>query len=244
MNALKHISEFQSLLANYQLSPLAIQTLTQTQIALLVGPTGAGRNTIIAELLKTGDYHHIVSDTTRELRVKDGVPIEKNGREYWFRSEEEVLADLRKGAYVEAAIIHKQQVSGWNVREIEAALQVQKIAIKDIEPSGAASVHRIKPDASIIFVVPPSFNDWMTRLRSRSYLPEDELRRRLQSACDEMRTALSSDYYTFVVNDKLETAVATIHDMTKRGIHNAAQIAAARTLVEQLHKEATAYLQR
>jgi guanylate kinase len=243
MNALKHISEFQSLLAEYKLSSSAIETLKQTNLALLVGPTGAGRNTIVTELLKTGDYYHIVSDTTRELRLKDGIHIEKNGREYWFRSEEDVLADLRKGEYVEAAIIHKQQVSGWNVREIEAALKAQKIAIKDIEPSGAAWVHRIKKDVMIIFVVPPSFDVWMSRLRSRSELPEDEIRRRLQSACDEMHTALTNDYYAFVVNDKLEDAVVTIHDITKNGIHDKTQIAAAREVVEQLYKEATEYLQ-
>ncbi len=64
-NKLRHLVEFKTALADYQISELSKQILAQTQLLLMVAPTASGRNTVIKELLKTGDYHFIVSDTTR-----------------------------------------------------------------------------------------------------------------------------------------------------------------------------------
>lgn len=242
MNKLRHLAEFQSALKDYHLSDAAMQTLTQTKLVVLVGPTSAGRNTIINELVKTGDYVHIVSDTTRAVREKDGVPIEQNGREYWFRDEEDVLADLRNGEYMEAAIIHNQQVSGCNIRELEVARKANKIAIKDIEPSGAQTVHDLNSDTIVVFVTPPSFEVWMSRLRGRGTLPEDEVRRRLESASKEFAVALEHDYYTFVVNDSFEDAVADVHAIATTGEYDPAKKEFARRIVEQLYQDTQAYL--
>lgn len=242
MNSLRHIDEFRSVLDTYHLSETAQQTLTGTNLVLLVGVTSSGRNTIIEKLLKTGDYYHIVSDTTRSLRTKDGMPIEKNGREYWFRTEEEVLADLRKGEYIEAAIIHNQQVSGCNIRELAAADQNQKIAIKDIEPGGAHTIHAYKPDTTIIFVIPPTFEEWMARLHSRSDLPEDEILRRLESACQEIVMVLDRDYYTFIVNHDLDESVGDVHEIAKLGHHDEQKERAARMTAEQLYRDTQAFL--
>lgn len=242
MNSLRHIDEFRSILGTYHLSAAAQQTLNATNLVLLVGVTSSGRNTIIERLLKTGDYYHIVSDTTRKLRTKDGVPIEKDGREYWFRTEEEVLADLHEGAYIEAAIIHNQQVSGCNIRELAAADKNQKIAIKDIEPGGAHTIHGYKPDTTIVFVIPPTFEEWMVRLHSRSDLPEDEILRRLESACEEIVTVLDRDYYTFIVNHDLDESVVDVHQIAKLRHHDEQKERAARMTAEQLYRDAQAFL--
>src|SRR5947209_4084329 len=124
MNELVHKAEFHTLLADYKLSKASLLTLSQTKLVLLVAPTSSGRNTIIRELLKTGDYYFIVSDTTRKPRVNDGIP-ERDGVEYWFRSEEEVLEDIKQGKYLEAAVIHEQQVSGISIRELQKANEQQ-----------------------------------------------------------------------------------------------------------------------
>jgi len=83
--------------------------LQQTKFVPLVAITSSGRNTLIRELLKTGEYHFIVSDTTRKPRTNDGV-MEQSGVEYWFRDEDEVLQDVKDGKFLEAAVIHSQQV--------------------------------------------------------------------------------------------------------------------------------------
>ncbi len=242
MNELKRIAEFRSALKDYRLSDAARRTLDDTPLALLVGPTSSGRNTIDTELLKTGYYHHLVSDTTRDMRTKDGVPIEKNGREYWFRKEDDVLKELQGGDFLEAAIIHEQQVSGISIREIQKAHAAGRIAITDIDPTGAATIYKLKPDAAFIFVLPPSFDVWMARLHNRADLPEDELRRRLEASYREITTALESDFYTFVINLDLEAAVQDIDAIVRLHRHDAEKQRTAHELAKQLRRDVAKYL--
>src|SRR5690606_21781404 len=112
------------------------QILAETQLMILVGPTSTGRNTLINELLKTGHYYFLVSDTTRPPRQNNGV-WEQNGREYYFRTEDDMLKDIQAGLFVEAEIIHNQQVSGTSIREIKKARDQGKIALADVEILGA-----------------------------------------------------------------------------------------------------------
>jgi guanylate kinase len=244
MNELKRVADFRAVLADYKLSDSAKKTLAETKLVLLVGPSSSGRNTAINKLLESGEYHNIVSDTTREKRVKEGVPIEQDGREYWFRSEEEILDDLRRGEFLEAAIIHDQQVSGISIREIEKANRAGLIAITDIEPQGAEWIHELKPDAIVLFVIPPNFDDWMARLRRRSDLPEDEIRRRLHTACDEIKAALERDYYNFVINDEMESTVADIYAIAKKGSQTSEKQSMGRRVAEDLFEAAQDYLSK
>jgi len=126
MNKLTHIDEFRAALENYQVAPPALRLLAQTKFVMLIAPTSTGRNTVIRHLLKTNDYYFIVSDTTRKPRSNDGI-MEQNGIEYWFRSEADVLADIEQSKYLEAAIIHNQQVSGISIREFQKAFDTNKI---------------------------------------------------------------------------------------------------------------------
>ena len=243
MNELIHADEFRTLLANYHPSEAAQETLRAIRLVLLVAPSSSGRNTIINKLLKTGHYHFIVSDTTRKPRVNDGV-LEQNGREYWFRTEDEVLAELRDGEFLEAAVIHEQQVSGISIRELKTARQANKIAINEVEVVGAANIHRIKPDTEIMFVVPPNFDEWMRRMHRRGELPADEVRRRLQSAARELGVGLEHDYYTFVVNDDFDDTVALIDALANGAPHSQAKQQEARAIARQLQADTEAYLAR
>lgn len=243
MNKLVHIDEFEEALTDYHLSKAALQTLSQTELVLLVAPTSSGRNTIIRELLQTGDYHYIVSDTTRKPRVNDGV-MEQNGVEYWFRNEEEVLQDIKDGKYLEAAIIHKQQVSGISVRELQKAQSEEKIAITDAEIAGAENAHKYKADTVAIFVLPPSFNEWQRRLKHRGAMEPDEYRRRMESACKEFETALEHDYYHFVINDSVDQAVQAINEIAKLDTVNPELQQRGRDLAEQLLLETQALLRK
>lgn len=241
MNQLEHIGEFRQALKNYQLSDKAKQTLDDLRMVLMVGPTSSGRNTVIRELVKTGAYHFIVSDTTRKPRANSGV-MEKNGREYWFRSEEEVLEEVKQGDFLEAAIIHSQQVSGISIRELEIARKTDKIAITEVEIAGADNTHKAKPDTTIIFSVPPSFDKWMDRLHNRGKLPQDEVRRRLESACLEFDAALIKDYYRFVINDDIDEAVALVDGMIRLEEYDAEREHEARELVKNLYQHTRDYL--
>ena len=237
------MEEFKTLLRDYRISAESEKILTATPLVLLVGPSSSGRNTIINELVKTtGKYHYIISDTTRPMRVKNGVPIEKNGREYWFRSADEVLEDVRQGKFLEAALIHEQQVSGVSIREVMAARKEHAIAITDVEIAGAETIHRIKPDAKVLFVVPPDFDSWMQRLRPRSDLAEAEIRRRLEGACREFRAVLKHDYYTVVINDNLQQAIADVHTLSTTDDYSKDKAQKGRELVQHLLQVTEDYL--
>jgi guanylate kinase len=192
-------------------------------------------------LVETGEYHFIVSDTTRKPRKNNGV-MEQNGLEYWFRPEKEILEDLRAGKFLEAAIIHNQQVSGISLRELEIARDQGKVAVNEIEIVGARNIMASKPDTYALFVVPPSFKVWIQRLDGRGKLTKQEKRRRLESALEEFRDALEKDYYTFIVNDDFRHSVEKIHNLVFVGEHNRQQQELGRAVAERLLLDTQEYL--
>ncbi len=212
MNKLDNLEEFKKLLAGYQPSEEAKKLLKKTKLVLFVGPSSSGKNTIINELVKSGEFASLVSDTTRKPRENDGI-MEQNGREYWFRTEADILQDVKDGMFLEASVIHNQQVSGQSVRELIKTAEKGLISINEIEVVGADNVYAIKPDTQFYFVMPPSFDEWMARMRVRGVLPEDEAIRRMQSAEMEIEMALSRPYYRFVVNDTFVKATERLEKM-------------------------------
>lgn len=242
VNELRHLKEFHAYLDDYKLSESAAARIADLKLVLLVAPSSSGRNTIIRALEKTGEFHFIVSDTTRQPRENDGV-MEQHGKEYWFRTEEEVLDEIRNGEFLEAAVIHNQQVSGISIRELDKAKRDKKIAITDIEIVGARNIYRAKPDTDVLFIVPPDFETWIGRLHQRGKLPENEVRRRLESALEEFESALKEPYYTFVINNQLEDSIAKVYEISKFGSVDALEQEKGSAIVESLLRDTHAYLQ-
>lgn len=213
---LEHFDQFQSILDDYQISEDGKKLLEKTKLVLLTAPTSAGRNAIIKELVKTGEYEYILSDTTRPKRTNNGV-MERDGVEYWFRTEEEVLGDLKNGSFLEADIIHAQQVSGISLRELKKAADHNKIAIDEVYYIGIDNVKKAKPDTYTIFVLPPSYEVWMDRLLKRGDMTTEEVKRRLESAELELESTVGRDYYQYVVNDDLQDAAKTVRRIVEDG---------------------------
>lgn len=244
MPVLNRRAEFEEVLSDYRLNRDALNILRKTPFILVVGASGGGRNTLIERLVKTGLYYYVVSDTTRPPRVRNGNPIEQTGVQYFFRTEDQVLEDLRHGKFVEASLIHNQQVSGISVREIEKAYHSGKLAITDIEVKGCATIERVKPDVISIFVLPPSFQEWMDRIRRRSNLPELEIKNRLETAIEEFDAALRDDRFIFVINDNIDQAVETVDLIASKGKHNAEAEKFAHDLAAQLRDQAAEYIKQ
>ncbi len=233
--------EFEAILHDYRPSPDTIATLAHTKLVTLTAPSATGRNSIIDELIKTGRYHFIISDTTRQPRMNKGV-WEQSGREYFFRTEQEMLTDLNEGAFIEAELIHNQQVSGISVREVERAYSTHKIAIADVDIEGGINIARIKPDAISICMLPPSFDAWITRMRGRSNFTAPELHRRLQQATKIFRMALSHSHFIFVINDDFKVAVQTVDDIARKSVRHAEDGLSAHRLAEELYHDTVHYL--
>jgi len=190
---LQHHSEFKEILDKYVISEPAQQVLKDLKLVLLIAPTSGGRNTIIRHQLSTGKYYYIISDTTRPPRVNDGI-LEENGKQYWFRSEEDMLADLAAGEYLEAEIIHNQQVSGISIRELKKAQNEHRTAITDVDIEG----------------VPPSFEEWQRRIAGRGRMMPGEEKRRYETALKVFEDGLKHDYYHFVISENIEQSAGII----------------------------------
>lgn len=208
------VEEIKETLAKYRPSDETRDVLAQARVLLLVGMTGAGKQRIIQELLKTNKYYFIVSHTTRPPRSNNGVP-ERDGVEYFFVSNQNLLQMLKKGEFVECKFIHNQQFSGTSVKELRRATAEGKIATTDIEVQGVEEYMNLKPDTAAVFILPPSFEEWERRLNDRGRLHADELANRYKSAAMEIEMALDKDYYHFVVNDDLESAVKAVDSIAQ-----------------------------
>ena len=205
MNQLKHKREFEKILRDYTLPKGVSDLLKGMKLVLLIGPTAAGRNTIIEELVASGGFVFIVSDTTRKPRLNNGI-MEKNGDDYWFRKEDEFLSDLKKGEFLEAEVIHDQQVSGISIRELKKVHDFGKIAVSDVDIKGFINIINRKPDTIGIYVLPPSFDTWLERIESRSELPKEEIINRLKTGLRIFEMAKQSKDHV-IINDELNKAV-------------------------------------
>lgn len=238
---LKHLTEFEDTLKSYQPSKRALELLNNLHLVILAGPTAAGRNTLIKLLVQTDRYHYALSDTTRQKRINDGVK-EQDGVEYWFITEEEFLSGLKSGQYLEAAVIHRQQVSGVNILRLESTVSTGKIAINEIENKGVATYYKYKPDTLCVFLLPPGFDVWMQRIRGRGDVDEAELRRRLESAILEITDALKKDYYQFVVNYEITEAAQAVDEIANGRKIDEAKQQIGRDHAEQLLIDVQLYL--
>ena len=230
-NDLKLLNQFEQILGSYKVSDQASSILKSVKLVLLTSPTAVGRNTIIKSLTKTGRYYFIVSDTTRQPRINDGV-MEQSGVEYWFLSEEQFLEGLKKGQYLEAGIIHNQQVSGISLRVLDQARKENKIAITDIEVRGVNTIISAKADTHAIFLLPPSFDEWMKRLDGRGMMADSEKARRLNTAVEEYEFALSADYLTYLICSTVEQSVSDLNSIVEGSYKDDKE--SAKALIKQL----------
>lgn len=238
---LKHLNEFQRILKTYKPSLELLDLLHDNKFVLLSAPTAAGRNTIIKNLIMTGKYYYVVSDTTRRPRINNGIP-ETSGNEYWFKSEEEFLQGLKNGAYVEAAIIHNQQVSGVSLAELRKAAQTGTYAITDIDIQGCDTIKSYSDATIPVFILPPAFPEWMSRLDGRGAMDPEEKRRRLISAAQEIELALQRSYFRFIVNWDLRVTVEQLHEHITTDQFGELEQANAHTHAEQLLADLSSYL--
>lgn len=173
------------------------------RLFVIAGPSGAGKGTLIAELLKRHPEVWLsVSATTRKPRKG-----EEEGREYHFLDEEEFREKARRGEFLEWAEVHGN-LYGTPRERVEEKLGQGRDVILEIDVQGARQVRERMPEAVSVFIFPPSAEVLEERLRQRGTEDEEELRRRLAKAAEESEER--RDYDHVVVNDQLDRAAAEL----------------------------------
>lgn len=206
--------ELKDQIDNYTISNAGIELVRSTKIVLLVGVSGAGKDTIKHRLLETGKYHHIVSHVTRAPRNNSGV-MEQDGIDYHFIDQATAKSMLTNHEYIEAKM-YSGNVYGTSVAEIQKARDDGHIAITDLDVQGVAEYKAISSTVIAIFILPPSYEEWQRRLHERygqAGADPADMERRMQAAIAELEEALAKPYYHFVVNENLDEAIKAVNNI-------------------------------
>ena len=172
-------------------------------LTVVSGFSGAGKGTVMKRLLeKYDDCALSISVTTRKPR--EG---EVDGRDYFFRTKEEVEAMIEADELLEYAQ-YVENYYGTPRSYVEEMLSKGKNVILEIESQGAAKVRQKMPEAVSLFLVPPSFEELSRRLHGRGTDSEEVIQRRLATARKEVNELEHYDY--IVINDTIENAVGEI----------------------------------
>lgn len=213
------MNDLDQLIARYQITEESIATIQTTPIVLLVGITAAGKDTIQNKVLESGDYHKIITHTTRAPRTNNGI-LEEDGDNYHFITTERLHDMLVDNQFIEVNRFGDNYY-GTSVGEFQAAKQEGKIALGDIDVNGIASFKAISEKNIIpIFIVPPDYATWRQRLDGRYGSQEElekELPKRLMAAQYELEHALSVPYFHFMINDDLGRAVRVTDEIAHGG---------------------------
>lgn len=174
-------------------------------LAVISGPSGVGKGTIVSLLLqRNGSTALSVSCTTRAPR--EG---EVDGKNYFFISREKFLNMIEEGGFLEYSE-HFDNLYGTPRFFVEEKLKTGDV-ILEIEVDGALNVKKVYPDAVLIMVAPPSREELVKRLKGRGTEAEEVILKRLARADYEL--SMSDKYDYVVINDDLEQAVEKINQI-------------------------------
>jgi guanylate kinase len=194
---------------------------------ILSAPSGGGKTTIARELLsRRDDLGYSVSCTTRSPR-----PREVDGRDYYFLSRSDFARRRAHGEFAESAEVHGN-LYGTLRTEVERVLAAGKHVIMDIDVQGATQFMRAFPQSVTIFVLPPSAEVLLERLRQRQTESREELAKRLLSALQELQSVEGYEYV--VVNDDLEKAVHRVSAIIDAEVVSRERVDGLRYQVSQL----------
>ncbi|MBZ0169758.1 guanylate kinase [Candidatus Methylomirabilis lanthanidiphila] len=172
----------------------------QRVMVVVSAPSGAGKTSLCREAARRlPRLIHSVSYTTRSPR-----PDEQDGRDYHFVNEPTFRRMIEAGEFAEWASVHGQ-LYGTSRSLLEKQFAEGLDVILDIDTQGAAKLRQDYPAGVFVFVVPPALDLLETRLRQRRTDSEDEIRRRLAMAREELQ--YYRHYQYIVVNDIFEKAV-------------------------------------
>jgi guanylate kinase len=193
----RFIAEFQS---RRGISP-------RPRLIVLAGPAGVGKGTVASAIIREyPDVHLSVSATTRSPR-----PGEVDAINYYFVQEDEFDALVTSDQLLEWATVHKRNRYGTPRMPVENALAQGKPVLLEIDIQGARQVKLAMPEARLVFLLPPSWDELVRRLVARGTESEEDRARRLETATSEL--AAQHEFDVRIVNDDVTKAAQQVVDL-------------------------------
>jgi guanylate kinase len=181
--------------------------LNSTGILFIVAaPSGTGKTTIVRRILKEfPDIIFSVSATTRKKRKN-----ETEGRDYFFLTEDEFKKKIVNDEFAEWEKFYDYYY-GTLRRYLDDNLGEGKSVLLEIDVKGALKIKEIYPESVLIYILPPSFEELVNRLKNRQTENEIDLKKRIERAEMELRLKDNFDY--FIYNVEIEQAVSDLKSL-------------------------------
>lgn len=174
-------------------------------IAIISGFSGAGKGTVVEQLVKKYGYAVSISATTRAPRAG-----EEEGKNYFFKTKEEFEQMIQGDELIEYAQ-YVDNYYGTPKDYVLEQIHQGKDILLEIEMQGALKVKEKFPEVSLIFITPPSAKELRRRLEGRGTESLEVIEKRVARAKEEC--AYMKDYDYIVVNDSLEECVSQMHEL-------------------------------
>ncbi len=189
------------------------------KLFLVVGPSGVGKGTVISHLKKLHpEFDYPISVTTRKPR-----PKEKDGVVYHFTTHKEFKRMIKEGDLLEYAVVHNKEYYGTLKKTILDALKKGHTVIREVDMQGCESIQKALPHKNIvsIFLTVPNKQDLIDRILKRGKLPEEEIKRRMQSAKREFaKGGKVCTYQVPSLNGKIKKCVSDVEALILSEISN------------------------
>ncbi len=182
------------------------------EVIAVSGPSGAGKSTIVKKILKL--YPEIVFSVSATSRPKR--ENESDGVEYFFISEDKFKNEIDIGEFVEWEKFYDYYYGTFK-SFIDDNINLGKPVLLEIDVKGALSIKRIYPESHLIYIMPPSYEELVQRLRNRQTETEEDFQKRIERAKMELSHKDQFDY--IIINEYLEKAVEETSDLIKKIIN-------------------------
>jgi guanylate kinase len=179
------------------------------RLIVMAGPSAVGKGTLASHIVENFQGFVLsVSATTRAPRIG-----EIEGASYFFLSGEQFKQRIEAGMMLEWATVHGTNSYGTPRQPVELALSQGLNVILEIDVQGAFQVKKAFPEAMLVFVNPPSFEELRARLDKRGTESEEDKQIRLETAKSELAQAGEFDYC--VVNDEVARCAQEVVDLVQ-----------------------------